>query len=362
MVKTLFTHFDINGVSLNNRLAVAPMTRVSANEDGTPNDTMNRYYERFARGGFGLIITEGLYTDQAYAQGYAYQPGMSDNEQAQAWKPLVDTLHAQDSKVFAQLMHAGALTQGNRFRNDTLAPSALQPKGEQMAFYRGQGFYPLPKAMTEADIADVISSFAQAAKRAVEVAGFDGIEIHGANGYLLDQFFTDYTNMRDDRWGGDIRQRLSLSLEVYKAVRSAVGANVPVGIRISQGKVNDFEHKWKEGEAGAEIVFGTLAEAGIDFIHVTEHEAWQPAFGEGPSLVALARRYAPTVTVIANGKLHDPERAAQALEDGADLIAIGRGALANADWPQKVENAQALAEFDPSLLGPIAHIKASETL
>ena len=362
MVKTLFTHFDINGVSLNNRLAVAPMTRVSANEDGTPNDTMNRYYERFARGGFGLIITEGLYTDQAYAQGYAYQPGMSDNEQAQAWKPLVDTLHAQGSKVFAQLMHAGALTQGNRFRNDTLAPSALQPKGEQMTFYRGQGPYPLPKAMTEADIADVISSFAQAAKRAVEVAGFDGIEIHGANGYLLDQFFTDYTNTRDDRWGGDIRQRLSLSLEVYKAVRSAVGANVPVGIRISQGKVNDFEHKWKEGEAGAEIVFGTLAEADIDFIHVTEHEAWQPAFGEGPSLVALARRYAPTVTVIANGKLHDPERAAQALEDGADLIAIGRGALANPDWPQKVENAQVLAEFDPRLLGPIAHIKASETL
>ena len=362
MVKTLFTHFDINGVSLNNRLAVAPMTRVSANEDGTPNDTMNRYYERFARGGFGLIITEGLYTDQAYAQGYAYQPGMSDNEQAQAWKPLVDTLHAQGSKVFAQLMHAGALTQGNRFRNDTLAPSAFQPKGEQMTLYRGQGPYPLPKAMTEADIADVISSFAQAAKRAVEVAGFDGIEIHGANGYLLDQFFTDYTNTRDDRWAGDIRQRLSLSLEVYKAVRSAVGANVPVGIRISQGKVNDFEHKWKEGEAGAEIVFGTLAEAGIDFIHVTEHEAWQPAFGEGPSLAALARRYAPNVTVIANGKLHDPTRAAQALEDGADLIAIGRGALANPDWPQKVENAQALAEFDPSLLGPIAHIKASETL
>jgi 2,4-dienoyl-CoA reductase-like NADH-dependent reductase (Old Yellow Enzyme family) len=362
MAERLFTGFDINGVHLSNRLVVAPMTRVSATEDGVATDTMRLYYERFPRGGFGLVITEGIYTDQAYSQGYAHQPGMSDEAQALAWKPVVHAIQAQGGKVFAQLMHAGALTQFNRFRSETLAPSAVQPKGEQMGFYRGQGAYPLPRAMTEKDISEVITGFAEAASRAVSLAGFDGIEIHGANGYLLDEFFTDYTNTRSDRWGGDIRQRLALNLEIINAVRAAVPTDVPVGIRLSQGKVNDFEHKWREGETGAEIVFSTLAAAGLNFIHVTEHEAWQPAFGNGPSLISLARRFAPGATLIANGKLHDPARAVQLLDEGADLIAIGKGALANPDWPNKVSHNQPLSEFNPALLGPIADIKASETV
>ena len=271
--------------------------------------------------------------------------------QALAWQKVTGAVHAAGGKMAAQLMHAGALSQANRFRDQTVGPSAVQPKGKQMAFYRGDGVYPVPRAMSEAEIAEAIDGFARAAKLAVEVAGFDGIEIHGANGYLLDQFFTDYANRREDAWGGAIGQRLRLSLEVARAVRAAVGDAVPVGMRISQGKVNDYTHKWAEGADGAATVFGLLAGAGLDYIHVTEFEAWRPAFGDtGPSLVSLARRHAPELTIIANGGLHDPLRAAQVLGDGADLIALGRGALANPAWPLRVGRASRRASSTPACL------------
>ena len=267
-VESLFTATDINGVTLRNRLAVAPMTRVSATEDGTATETMVRYYERFARGGFGLLITEGIYTDHAFAQGYLHQPGITDEAQAQAWRLVVNAVHRHGAHFFAQLMHAGAISQGNRFRATTVGPSAVQPKGHQMEFYYGKGAYPMPAAITEEQIADAIEGFAASAARAV-TAGFDGVEIHGANGYLIDQFLTDYANQRGDRGGGDTRRRATLVRAVFEAVRARVGASVPVGVRISQGKVNDFTHKWAGREQDAEDIFGTLAEAGGSYIHIT---------------------------------------------------------------------------------------------
>ena len=357
----ILTQYDIGRLRLRNRLAVAPMTRVSATEAGLATAEMARYYERFAKGRFGLVITEGLYTDQKYAQGYPFQPGISDVEQAQAWRGVTDRVHARHGAVFAQLMHAGALNQGNRFKTATAAPSPVRPKGTQMKFYYGEGQYPLPQAMSDEDIADAIAGFAQAAVLATRAAGFDGVEIHGANGYLLDQFLTGYTNQRDDRWGGNVAGRIALTLEVIKAVRAAIGTLAPIGVRISQSKVNDYEHKWPEGEAAAEVIFGSLKDAGIDFIHVTEFEAWKPAFREGnASLVELARRYAPHVAIIANGGLDVPQRAEQVLRDGADMIALGKAALANPDLPNRLATHTALDEFDPSILGPIANIKDSE--
>ncbi|MNO89375.1 N-ethylmaleimide reductase [compost metagenome] len=354
------TQIDIAGRALCNRLAVAPMTRVSATESGDATAAMAHYYERFAKGGFGLVITEGLYTDQAYSQGYLNQPGMANDQQAQAWRSVVERIQAHQGAAFAQLMHAGALSQGNRFKRGTAAPSAVRPKGEQMRFYYGNGRYAEPRAMTDEDIADVISGFATAARRAMQIASFDGIEIHGANGYLLDQFLTDYSNQRADRWGGSTAQRVRLTLEVISAVRAAVG-DVPLGVRISQGKVNDFGHKWAGGEQDAEAIFGSLQAAGVDFIHVTEHEAWQPAFASNAaSLVKLARRYAPGTLLIANGGLQDAQRAASVLDEGADIIALGKAALANPDYPQRLASQQALMPFDPALLGPIANIKDIE--
>jgi 2,4-dienoyl-CoA reductase-like NADH-dependent reductase (Old Yellow Enzyme family) len=360
-ISSLFAPIVINGHTVKNRLSVAPMTRITATQDGRATETMTRYYERFARGGFGTVSTEGIYTDQAFSQGYAHQPGMTDEAQAKAWKPVVSFIKAHGALAIAQIMHAGAISQANRFRDTTVGPSAAQPKGEQMAFYDGKGRYAVPVAMTEAQIADAITGFAESAGRAIGVAGFDAIEIHGANGYLLDQFLTDYANNRTDRWGGATENRVRLILETFKAVRAKVGAKVPVGVRISQGKVNDYHHKWADAERDAEIIFGSLAEAGADFIHVTEFEAWKPAFTPGgPSLMHLAKRYAPKATIFANGSLHNIEQAVAALDDGADIITIARGALANPDLPKRLSDRGTLNEFDPTILGPIANIKESE--
>jgi 2,4-dienoyl-CoA reductase-like NADH-dependent reductase (Old Yellow Enzyme family) len=357
----ILSPYDLQRIELRNRLAVAPMTRITATEYGFPTQTMFDYYTRFAKGGFGLVLTEGIYTDQAFSQGYRFQPGLADDGQALAWTAFNRDMQAHGARVFAQLMHAGALSQGNIYRTHTVAPSAVRPKGEQMAFYHGNGPYPEPKQMTDAEIDEAIRGFGQAAHRAVHVAGFSGVEIHGANGYLLDQFLGAHTNLRTDCWGGSTRARVQLLVDVVNSVRLGIGNAAPVGIRISQGKVNDFASKWPGGEADAELIFGTLADAGVDFIHVTEREAWQPAFeGTGDSLVALARRYAPNVTIIANGGLHTAQRISQALEAGADIVTVGRGALANPDLPMILAKGREPREFDSSILQPIASIKDDE--
>jgi len=357
----LFAPIVINGHTVKNRISVAPMTRITATEDGRATEMMTRYYERFARGGFGTVITEGIYTDQTFSQGYVGQPGMTDEAQANAWKPTVSGIKAHGALAIAQMMHAGAISQGNRFRDTTVGPSPIQPKGEQMTFYHGKGRYALPSEITEAQIADAINGFAESAKRAIEVAEFDAIEIHGANGYLLDQFLTEYANNRADQWGGPTENRVRLILETLKAVRGKVGAKVPVGVRISQGKVNDHQHKWADGERDAEIIFGSLSEAGADFIHVTEFEAWKPAFAPaGPSLMHLAKRYAPKAAIFANGSLHNVEQAVAALDDGADIVTIGRGALANPDLPRRLSDQGLLNDFDTTILGPLANIKETE--
>lgn len=359
--KNTLSKYVIKTVRLANRLAVAPMTRVSATPEGLLTQAMHDYYLRYAKGGFGLIITEGLYTDQAFSQGYLFQPGLASDTQALAWAPTTAALQQHGAKVFAQLMHAGALSQGNRFREHAVGPSAVQPSGEQMSFYYGEGRYNVPVQINETEIAQVIQGFVDSAARAVRISGFDGIEIHGANGYLLDQFLTAHTNQRTDRWGGNVQARVALLVEIIKAVKVELGDNVPVGIRVSQGKVNDFEHKWPGREADAQIIFTSLAEAGADFIHVTEFEAWQPAFEQGQdTLVALARRYAPGVSIIANGGLHRLETAHGVLHGGADLIAQGKGALSNPDLPRLYAAGYEPRAFDGSILGPIANIKDSE--
>jgi 2,4-dienoyl-CoA reductase-like NADH-dependent reductase (Old Yellow Enzyme family) len=357
----LFAPIVIKGHTVKNRLSVAPMTRITATRDGKATETMTRYYARFARGGFGAVTTEGIYTDQAFSQGYLHQPGMTDEAQANAWKPVVDGIKAHSAFAIAQIMHAGAISQGNRFRDSTVGPSAIQPKGEQMSVYHGRGRYAVPAVMTETEIADAISGFAQSAGRAIDLAGFDAIEIHGANGYLLDQFLSGNTNTRADRWGGATANRVQLILETFKAVRAKVGDKVPVGVRISQGKVNDHHHKWADAERDAEIIFGSLADAGADFIHVTEFEAWKPAFAsQGPSLMHLAKRNAPKAAILANGGLHNVAQAVAALDDGADIVTIGRGALANPDFPRRLSEHRVLRDFDPTILGPIANVKETE--
>lgn len=359
--KTFFTSFSIGQTSLKNRLGVAPMTRTSANPDGTPNDQMLAYYRGFAAGGFGLIISEGVYPDETYSQGYLDQPGLANQEQLEAWRKITDAVHQQGAKIFCQLMHAGALSQGNRFENYKIGPSSVQPKGEQLAFYGGTGPYPTPLEMAIEDIETVKQHFVEGAANAVE-AGFDGIEIHGANGYLLDQFLTDYTNQRTDQYGGSVENRIRLSAEIVRATRDTLPEHIPVGIRISQSKVNDYTYKWPGEEQDAKVIFSALAEAGADFIHTTEYQALKPAFGDsGPTLAALAKQHSG-LPIIVNGGLNTPDLAELMLkEGGADIITIGKGALANKDWPLKVAKGEELNPFKPEdFLAPNAKLKPHE--
>ncbi|MCY1520640.1 NADH oxidase [compost metagenome] len=302
------------------------------------------------------MITEGIYTDKAHAQGYLFQPGLADDAQRDAWRSVVDRVHAHGGRIVAQLMHAGALSQGNPHRIPSKGPSAVLPKGQQMTFYRGDGPYRMPEAMSDEDIAEAIDGFAQAARRAQQ-AGFDGVEVHGANGYLLDQFLTAHTNLREDRYGGSLDNRLRLTVDVIQAVRRSTTAGFTVGVRSSQGKVNDFTHKWAGGEADAAQIFRTLGALPIDYLHTTEFEAWHPAFGEqGPSLAALARRHVP-VPVLANGSLHDAMQADGVLaRDEADFVSLGRGALTHPDWPARLRAGELLETFDRGLLAPIADL------
>lgn len=352
----LFEPLAIGNLELPNRLAVAPMTRVSATSEGVPTERMARYYQAFAEGGFGLVITEGLYTDLAFSQGYAFQPGLATDAHREGWRAIAGGVHAGGARFIAQLMHAGALSQANVHRATTKGPSALRPKGTQMAFYRGAGEYRLPEAMTVDEIAEAVAGFAGAARRAAE-AGFDGVEIHAANGYLIDQFLSEATNAREDAYGGDLACRMRLAGEIVHAVRAAVGPDFVVGVRVSQAKVNDFTYKWNGGEQEAAELFRALGALPIDYLHVTEYEAWQPAFGTGPSLASLAREHS-RLPVLANGSLHDARKASlMILEQHADWVSLGRGALAHPDWPKRLREERVLAAFDPGILSPIADLE-----
>ncbi|WP_444897866.1 tRNA-dihydrouridine synthase [Microbulbifer sp. EKSA008] len=358
--RNLFNDTKIGKLYIPNRLAVAPMTRVSAEPDGRVGPLMGEYYEKFASGGFGLIITEGLYTDKLFSQGYRNQPGMASLSHAESWKPITNDIHALGARVFAQLMHAGALSQHNPYANRTAGPSDIRPLGIQMPFYHGEGPYPIPEAMTQQDISQAVEGFAKAAHLA-QLAGFDGVEIHGANGYLLDQFLTAYTNKRQDCFGGSLNNRLRIYKETLKAVRETVGDGFTVGIRFSQKKVNDTNHIWDEGESGAAKVFELVRQYGADYIHTTEPEISAPAFEGTESLSQLAKKYSG-LPVIANGGVTEPEQASQVLESNqADIISLGKTALANQDWPCAVKKNRLLKKFNFGMLSPHANLECARS-
>jgi 2,4-dienoyl-CoA reductase-like NADH-dependent reductase (Old Yellow Enzyme family) len=356
--ESLFRPATIGHADLKNRIALAPMTRVSATADGLATERMASYYGVYADGGFGLLITEGLYVDEHASQGYLFQPGIATPAHAQAWQPVVARVHRAGAKIFAQLIHAGSQSQGNIHTPGTLGPSAVRPKGEQAAMYRGSGPYAIPEEMTVEQIREVRQAFVTSARLARD-AGFDGVEIHGANGYLLDEFLTDYLNIRTDEYGGTVANRARLAAEVSRDVAAAVGSEITTGIRISQGKVSDHEHRWVGGEEDAATIFSALAETGIDYIHTTEYRALAPAFDTGPTTLAALAKQHSGLPIIANGRLDDPRDAASVIESGAaDIVALAKPALANRNWPHLVRTGQTLAgDLPADLFGPVANVK-----
>jgi 2,4-dienoyl-CoA reductase-like NADH-dependent reductase (Old Yellow Enzyme family) len=356
---SLLNPATLGTLSLRNRTLVAPMTRVSAEANGQVGPLMQPYYEAFGHGGFGAIITEGVYTDQEFSQGYQYQPGITDAAQAASWARLIKGVKATGAKVIMQLMHAGALSQFNAFSAQTGGPSAVQPLGEQMGIYRGTGQYKIPVAMSIEDIDTAKRGFVTSAKRAQD-AGADGVEIHGANGYLLDQFLTAYSNQRGDCYGGTVENRIRLTCEILQEVRAAVGADFTVGVRISQSKVNDYAYKWAGGEADAAIIFAALQDHGADYIHIAAHSATDLEFDSGNSLAALAKAHS-TLPVIANGGLGAFDAARQALAQAqCDFVAIGKQALASPDWPLKLATNTQPEAFDSALFSPLVDLTSAQ--
>jgi 2,4-dienoyl-CoA reductase-like NADH-dependent reductase (Old Yellow Enzyme family) len=346
-------HFD-----LVNRLAVAPMSRVSAAPDGTPTAEMADYYGQFARGGFGLVIAEGTYTDTVHSQGYLNQPGLATDAHVGGWRQVTDAVHAAGTPMVAQLMHAGALSQGNSYVAEAIAPSAVAPIGQMLEEYGGSGSWRVPREMAITDIDLAVAGFAAAAERA-KVAGFDGVEIHAANGYLLDQFLTVYTNARNDEYGGSVTNRVRLTARVIAEVRRRVGTDFLIGVRLSQTKVNDLAYRWPGAAEDADVIFSAVADAGADYLHIASEGSNFidiARFSDGRTITAVARQVTG-LPVIANGGMHDLRQAADVLDGGhADLISIGRAALANPDLPTRLADGAELHPFDHAMLSPMATI------
>jgi 2,4-dienoyl-CoA reductase-like NADH-dependent reductase (Old Yellow Enzyme family) len=344
--------------TLPNRLAVAPMTRVSATADGTPTPEMADYYAAFVDGGFGLVFSEGIHPDDAASQGYLNQPGLVTAEHVAGWRTVTERVHAAGGRIIAQLMHAGALSQGNRRDVATVAPSAVVPRGVMMPEYGGAGPWPRPRELTVAEIAEVVAGFAAAAGRARE-AGFDGVEVHAANGYLLDQFLTDYTNLRTDGYGGPAEHRVRITAEVVAAIVAAE-PGLLVGVRLSQTKVNDFTHRWPDVRRTAEVIFRALAAAGADYLHIaSEGRNWlhTARLDDGSTITELARQVTG-LPVVANGGMADPAQARDVLVGGhADVLSIGHGALANPDLPRRLANGIEPDRFDRAMLEPMVTLQ-----
>ncbi len=350
MQKTVFSSLD-----LANRFVLAPMTRTSAEADGTPNALMAEHYEAYAKGGFGLLISEGTYTDDKASQGYANQPGIIDDTQVEGWKTVVDRVHAAGSRMFVQLMHAGAQFQANRFTEQPLAPSAVQPKGAPLGFYGDQTEWQTPSPMTESDIEYMIEGFAKSAVNA-KAAGFDGIELHGANGYLLNEFISTDFNQREDQYGGSLENRLRVLVDVVRSVRVAVGEDFPVGIRLSQVTVTDPDYQLPEGETGFRRIVEAVRDAGVDFIHTTDGDLRRSPFVDGDLSLADVVASVEGVDLIINGGIDEANVQAIANDYPEALLAVGKKALANPDFVQRMKDGKDMADLDFAMLQPKATI------
>lgn len=361
MMNKLFEQGYLGTYVLKNRYILAPMTRVSSEADGTPNERVQRYYERYAKGGFAVVITEGVYPDTKYSQAYEFQGGLATEKHATHWKPIVESVQSHGALMIAQLMHGGAQTQGNFYTNVTVAPSPFTPPSDKAEIYGGSGRYPEAKELTLHEIEEVKQGFVQSAKYAKK-AGFDGVELHGANGYLLDEFLSANINQRNDQYGGSVENRVRLLKELIADVKEAVGGTMIVGIRISQLKATDKSYTWSGGEEEASIIFSELGKTDVDYIHISDDDAMTPGFGKGTlTMSEVAKKYAGK-PVIACGRLGDPEKAEAVIEQGkADFIAIARQALANPDTPNRVKNGEELQAFDgKAILTPKAYVKDFE--
>ena len=324
-MKILFSKTVLGLLTLQNHLVMAPMTRNRAT-DNIPNALMVEYYAQ--RAAAGLIITEGT-SPSPNGLGYPRIPGIFSTAQVEGWKRITDAVHARGAKMFLQFMHCGRIAHPLNLPAGAcvLAPSAVAAAGEIYTDAEGMKPHPVPQAMTEADIKTTIEEFVQAARNAV-TAGFDGIELHSANGYLLEQFIRPNTNQRTDGYGGTIEKRARFVLEVAEAVIGAIGKD-KVGIRLSPfGVFNDMPLN-DTIEADYTYLAQQLNTLGLVYIHLVDHSS----MGAPPVpdvMKATFRKLFKGALILSGG--YDAVRAESDLNAGkCDLIAVGRPFLANPD-------------------------------
>jgi N-ethylmaleimide reductase len=326
----LYAPTTLGPLKLKNRLVMSPMTR-SRSLGNVPGELAVEYYQQRAASA-GLIITEGT-SPSPNGLGYPRIPGIFSAAQVEGWKPVTAAVHAGGTKIFVQLMHTGRVTHPNNLPAGAvvLAPSAIAAAGEMYTDAEGPKPNATPKAMTEADIKTAIGEYVQAAKNAV-AAGFDGIELHGANGYLLEQFFRPTSNKRTDAYGGSVENRARFVLDVVKATTAAIGKD-KVGIRLSPfGVFNDMP-SYPEEEADYAYLARELNAAGLLYVHLVDHSALgAPVVPQ--SIKDIYRKVFKGALILSGG--YDAARAESDLAAGrADLIAVGRPLLANPDLVER---------------------------
>lgn len=324
-------------LALRNRVVMAPMTRCRA-IGNVPNALMAEYYRQ--RSGAGLIITEGT-SPSPNGLGYARIPGIFSAEQVEGWKKVTSAVHQANGKIFVQLMHTGRISHQLNMPEGAqiLAPSAVKAAGQMWTDAQMLQDFPVPSAMTAKDLVRTKAEFVTAAENALE-AGFDGVELHGANGYLLEQFLSPISNIRTDLYGGSIENRCRFVLEVVTEVVAAVGKE-KTGIRLSPfGVASDMPH-YPEIEETYTYLANRLNELGILYIHLVDHSA----MGAPPVPAELKQVIRNTFknTIILSGG-YDPERAEADVQRGlGDLVAFGRPFLNNPDLVERFSNNQPLS-------------------
>ncbi|WP_278619213.1 NADH:flavin oxidoreductase [Ectopseudomonas oleovorans] len=345
-VQALFAPFRLGNLELPTRVVMAPMTR-SFSPGGVPNAKVIEYYRRRAAAGVGLIVTEGTTVGHKAANGYPNVPRFYGEDALAGWKQVVDAVHAEGGKIVPQLWHVGNV------RKLGTEPDASVP-----------GYGPMEKVkdgqvvvhgMTQADIDEVIAAFAQAARDAKAI-GMDGVEIHGAHGYLIDQFFWEGSNQRTDGYGGDLAARSRFAIELIQAVRAAVGPDFPIILRYSQWKQQDYSARLVQTPEQLEAFLKPLSDAGVDIFHCSTRRFWEPEFeGSDLNLAGWTRKLTgkPTITVgsvgldgeflqfmVKTDKVAEPASLENLLErlnkEEFDLVAVGRALLVDPDWALKV--------------------------
>lgn len=328
----IFSKHNLGNIELKNRVVMAPMTRSRA-INNIPNEMMAEYYAM--RADAGLLITEGT-APSANGLGYPRIPGVYNQAQIEGWKKVTDEVHAKDGKIFLQIMHTGRVSHSLNMEEGTqiLAPSAVALNGKMYTDQEGMKSYPVPKEMSLAEIKLAQQAYVQAAKNAIE-AGFDGVEIHGANGYLIDQFINTASNKRTDDYGASIENRSRFALEVAKQVIMAIGSN-KTGIRLSPYGVYNDMAIFENIDETFTYLATELGKLNLAYIHIVDHSS--QGAPEVPQSIKDKMREAFGGTFIASGGLDKVKAEAILNKKQGDLVAFGVPYLANPDLIYRMKN------------------------